>query len=540
MSRIGPYLVLIAEAFILTALIVLTRCANYRDVFVGNNIYFIDADCYARMTRVRLCAQHPGTSLRHHSFENFPEGTTPHTTAPLDYAILFVSSLLRPITTRPVDIAGAIISPLLAVASGWFLLWWARIVRLRYRWATLLIFCLSPILVHATALGRPDHHSLILFLIIVAVCVDWSLRLTASSGRSLVSGMAWALAVWVSAYEPLVLLGATVLATCAAIIFTLPNNGRPGRQNLVARLIRFGFDPLRRIRFIAFGVTIGCALLIERRIPTLSVAINDPLFHNWSQTIGELRSIPLLNPIWFRWAGWLILLAPLGVFLGGSSNNGRSLPLTIRILLVLTFFLTVWQSRWAYFFVLFLALTLPSVLQISRWAILTWTAFGLALWPVLQDWDETLWPSDTLAAVQLEQRQQAVELRELAVSLISAERHPFLAPWWLSPAIAYWSGQPGIAGSSHESLPGIEDSARFFLTENPAEAASLLRRRQVSRVIAYDARRVESNSAAVLGRAVPGQCMAEVLDQRSTTAPSFLLLESQNGTGKTFRVANKW
>src|SRR6266702_3319706 len=74
----------IIEIAVLSALILATRCANYQNVFVAGNIYFTDADCYARMTRVRMCAEHPGLILRHHDFENFPQGTTPHTTAPPD------------------------------------------------------------------------------------------------------------------------------------------------------------------------------------------------------------------------------------------------------------------------------------------------------------------------------------------------------------------------------------------------------------------------------------------------------------------------
>jgi len=50
------------------------------DVFVAGNIYFTDADCYARMTRVQMYSEHPGLVVRHHDFENFPTGTTPDTT----------------------------------------------------------------------------------------------------------------------------------------------------------------------------------------------------------------------------------------------------------------------------------------------------------------------------------------------------------------------------------------------------------------------------------------------------------------------------
>jgi hypothetical protein len=67
-ARIG---LAIVEITTLSALILAARCANYQDVFVAGNVYFTDADCYARMTRVRMCEKKPGLIVRHHDFENF-------------------------------------------------------------------------------------------------------------------------------------------------------------------------------------------------------------------------------------------------------------------------------------------------------------------------------------------------------------------------------------------------------------------------------------------------------------------------------------
>ena len=103
-----------------------TRCANYQDVFVAGNVYFVDADCYARMTRAQMVSEKPGLIIRHHPFENFPQGTTPHTTAPLDYLIVGLSLLLNPFTIHSLDLAGAFVSPSLALLGGWFLWWWSR------------------------------------------------------------------------------------------------------------------------------------------------------------------------------------------------------------------------------------------------------------------------------------------------------------------------------------------------------------------------------------------------------------------------------
>ena len=94
---------LLAQLIALTALVLATRCANRENAFVAGHVYFTDADCYARMTRVRICAEHLGTVVRHHDFENFPAGTSPHTTAPLDYLILLLALVLNPFTSQPID-----------------------------------------------------------------------------------------------------------------------------------------------------------------------------------------------------------------------------------------------------------------------------------------------------------------------------------------------------------------------------------------------------------------------------------------------------
>src|SRR5881398_3754144 len=161
------------------------------------------------MTRAQMCDAQPGLIVRHHAFENFPQGTTPHTTAPLDYLILGLSLLLKPFTAHALDLAGAFVSPLLALLGGWFLWWWSRRMRFGYRWVMLILYAISPILVHGTELGRPDHQSLLIVLVAIAICAGWSSQTLqpakAASARGLTSAAAWAVAIWVSAYEPLVL-----------------------------------------------------------------------------------------------------------------------------------------------------------------------------------------------------------------------------------------------------------------------------------------------------------------------------------------------
>ena len=47
-------------------------------------------------------------------------------------------------------------------------------MKFRYRWVMLILYAISPILVHGTELGRPDHQSLLILLVTIAICAEWS------------------------------------------------------------------------------------------------------------------------------------------------------------------------------------------------------------------------------------------------------------------------------------------------------------------------------------------------------------------------------
>jgi hypothetical protein len=514
------------EVTIVSALILATRSANYQDVFVAGNVYFIDADCYARMTRARMCQKTPGLILRHHDFENFPKGTTPHTTAPLDYLILALSMVIvaarPPVAPHDLDLAGAFISPLLALFGGWFLWWWSRRMKFRYGWVMLILYAISPILVHGAELGRPDHQSLLMLLVTIAICAEWRLRHDPTAGWGALSGIAWGLAIWISAYEPLLLFMLVI------VIDILEN-----RRSVLAKY--------RRPGWICFVLIIAIALLIERRIPSFSIFDSGEIFKNWSHSIGELAHVWPTNPIWLCWVGYFLLVAPFLIWSGLWKSRSKSDPslLFIVVILIATYFLTIWQARWAYFFALIFTIAVPALLEPIKSRAAVSIAFLFSILPILGDWDARLWPNEAEFARRIEQRNESMQLRELAINLRSSETRPFLAPWWLSPAIAYWSGQPGVAGSSHESLDGIEQSARFFLSQDWETARKILEDRRVAWVIAYDFERLARNSSAILGSGLPQYPLCFVLDRTPAQVPQFLILSAQNGAGKLYRTVER-
>ncbi|MGI8437512.1 MAG: hypothetical protein ACR2NX_11505 [Chthoniobacterales bacterium] len=501
------FALLLLELAIFSGLIAATRCANYADVFVGGQVYFVDADCYARMTRARLVAAHPGLVVRHHDFENFPAGTTPHTTAPLDYLIVGLAGLLGPFSAQALDLAGALISPLLALAGGWFLWWWSRRAKLRFRWVALLLFALSPILAHGTALGRPDHQALLLVLLLVALAAEWILKEEASRGWGMVSGLSWGLAGWVSRYEPAVFLAIVLLSE---------------RSKL--------FRAHRRPGWLAGGGVLLLAAVIERRWPQLPAPELHDFFLRWSATIGELRHVGLTNPSWWQWFGGFSLLAPLLLIIAAVKRKTPSA--TFAMLLVVAGALTIWQARWGYFLGVILCLTIPALVAFVRPRWLGTVLAVLAFAPFLSAWDAELWPNEQTQSQRGDARREAVAWRAAAATL----HGPFLAPWWLAPSAAYWSGQPSVAGSSHESLPGIVASARFYLATSPNDAAEILLAHGVRAVLAYDAARTAQNSAAILGVPVSPQALCFALDRAPSQAPRFLTLVGEDSAAKIYRI----
>src|SRR5207248_6834265 len=256
-------------------------------------------------------------------------------------------------TTHALDLAGAFISPLLALLGGWFLWWWSRRMNFRYGWFMLILYAMSPILVHGTELGRPDHQSLSILLVTIAMCAQWSIAEAAGASArvqrerwSIVSGAAWGLAIWNSAYEPLILF---VLVTLLLVL---------GDKTMATAKSRCA-------GWITFLVVVALALLVERRIPSLSIFYSDAIFKNWANTIGELAHVSPTNPIWLGWCGYLLLVAPILLWMRirdrtDGAHGLRSLP--IYVLLIATYFFTIWQARWGYFFVLIFALALPALL----------------------------------------------------------------------------------------------------------------------------------------------------------------------------------
>lgn len=474
-------------------------------------VIFADGDSHSRLHRAALVAASPGQIIRRHNFENHPSGIVPHATAPMDHLIVGLG-----IFVRPLDAAGAWISPLLGLITVLFLWFWARRLDLRPRGPMLLLFAISPAITHAFALGRPDHQSLLLALTTIALVSNLAMTRTAHPAWAWTSAAAWGLALWVSWFEPLILM------TAQEIVRTIVWRAKAWPQ------------VWRHAVWLVPAIAAASWAVEGFRSPWPDAEIRE-LFPRWAASIGELH-VPATGLI-FRWTGWLLAVAPLLLLWDWRKNRDRT-ALQVLLLLVIVGSLGAGQARWSPWLAMVFALSLPWALRPLGRTWLVWLVFILSLWPVGRAWESRTHPTPAEQARRKELVTEAVMLNEVARFLATQPTGGALAPWWISPALARLSGQPCVAGSSHQSLPGTADTARFYLATDNNAAQEILRRRQVRYIVTDAPERIIPTSAALLD-ITPSENPMIVRLARGRDIPSNLQPVFANAFHRVYKVRDE-
>lgn len=433
-------------------------------------IYQVEADAYARLARVQRILQGHGLIQNFHPQENYPDGIKPTTTFPFDLPILALYFPIHYFTAHALDWAGALVSPALYFALAIFIFWWSQNLTFRTRVALLFGIAAMPALVWATPFARPDHQSLDLVLFAAAFCLEWNRWREGNSPRAakifaIVAGILWGIAMWDSLYEPLLLF-------VIVVGFNLAMRRREQPGFLIAAIV---------ILAISFCVE---GLPLDR--PPREF---DPYLVRWLGTIAEVRPMSMLSAtIYFSPALWVV---PLFIFrylqLGPRKTEDWLLAFLSVVLIAITFT----QTRWFYFtgFVLLLLMAgwceREKIVWLRRVALVA-IVYGL-MWGI--DYD--------LNKMDQDEKKPTPQLRHIALSIDGPGG--ILAPWWLSPALLYYSGQPIVAGSSHMTIPGIVDTARYFTTNSWVEGDQILQKRHIRWVVVYLPERLIQNSQQILG-----------------------------------------
>jgi hypothetical protein len=452
----------------------------------------------------------------------------------MDYAIAGFSRVLLPVLAASgrlavlvpaaIDAAGALVGPLIGICISALIAVWvggllnAKGERCCGWWVAPLLFAVSPALVHATVFGRPDHQSLILVCMAVVFAAEERLirGVTSANAWAWTGGVGMGVGLWVSLFEPLVILG--VILVTGALFW---------RRSWTAAIRLRWFTGL--LVFFSIGLAVdGIHFVLPQ------TRWRDALLR-WGGTIGELRSLDSFLEL-SRWCGLAVWIVPLGLW---SAVRREGLEMMGWLLLVVALaVLSVWQIRWGAYFSLAVVFAAP-------WALASLTSYWrrvlvvlVSMWPIASEWDAMCFPKPAAAYTKHLARSEKINARRAAERLRSPDVEPFIAPWWHSPSIAYWSGQPAVAGSGHQGIAGIVDTARVYMSTEPATAREVFARRGVKWVVAADVSQVVQNSAAILGIAPPDEPLREVplaeLLWKPVLTPQWGLDGEQNVT--TFRL----
>ena len=338
---------------------------------------------------------------------------------------------------------------------------------------------MSPILLHGFAVGRPDHQSLVLLLTgsgILAETVLWTKR---GLWTSVWWGLSWGCALWVSWFEPLVLL---VLVLIVGFWFGAANawrgHGCPrlawlrlfSTPSLLEGLPELGLGGMRAPIFSVGDTDRRAAVLSTRSLQRSPGLAGCPCFfrfpwHGWYGSAAK-------SSAWL----WLTLLLSMGALTGGTPAGDTFLHLSG-------------------------ALAMPSVLAIIRQRWLGYSLFVVSLWPVASFWRENCFPKGRQRAGTCENLRESQQLREAAEAIKDLEGDGVLAPWWLTPQFVYWSGQIRRRGNfPRESGRNSRLRLSSLLRRMTRKQVGPSRRGTRTFVVVCDADRLLDNSYTVLGR----------------------------------------
>jgi hypothetical protein len=419
----------------------------------------VEADCYSQLARVQRILKGQGLIQNHFTVENWPEGLIPSTTAPFDYVILLLYAPLALLTKHPLDWAGALVSPALWIVLVFFwMLFRSREFNLVGRALLLIGSTALPAFIWATACGRPRHQSLILALMAMGLTAEyerWQIELSPKRAWNVFAGVVWGLACWTSLFEPAIVI-------TGLIVF-----------NLIVRR-------RENVRFLlSFGIVMLVALLLEGVHVFVPPEQYLGALQRWLGTIAEVQGIGFTSFIQQMTFLSFVTLVPFVSWRLWRRAGDRRTDLFLIMLTVLLAVLMFVQKRWVYYANLAELFLIVRYCQLSpmRWTRLVVLAiflFGIAYDNGLQIQGRIHAPANQPS------------LQMLQISNAMDGPGAIMAPWWLSPGLLYFSGQPIVSGSSHCGISGIVASAKFYAGTSFDEAARILAQRKVRWVVVWD------------------------------------------------------
>ena len=92
-------------------------------------------------------------------------------------------------------------------------------------------------------------------------------------------------------------------------------------------------------------------------------------------------------------------------------------------------------------------------------------AFG-SFWPIARWWEGWIFPMESRVAEAMEYREEMGQLRRIATGIRGGGIQPFLAPWYLSSAMSYWSMQPSVSRFTWLESTETDFATAFFASSD--------------------------------------------------------------------------
>lgn len=162
----------------------------------------VDTDSYMRLNRVIQLWQSGAWFDTVYPRINPPLGHEQHWTRPLDVWLLAGAWLASPAAgfEKALYWWAALTGPVLQIMTLCALVWAARpLLQRQWLWLLVLVFAAQPSIFQVFVLGRPDHHSAIVFLTTILIGLTIRLLLNPDRrGPAIWAGIVSALCIWIS------------------------------------------------------------------------------------------------------------------------------------------------------------------------------------------------------------------------------------------------------------------------------------------------------------------------------------------------------
>jgi len=401
--RLLPYLLMLSAVPVLWIALYVCNVPPYKR---GE---LVDSDCYTRLLRVtdlyRTGRWYDPVDLR----SNAPYGQTSHWTRPFDVLMLLGAAPIALVADFRSSLFwwGVVLSPILAFATIMALLWSTRpILGKKGSLSIGLIFLCQMTLLTCFRPGRPDHHSLLIFLFALSIGLTLRMILSPLNTRlCYMAGFVGALSMWISP-ESMVVVGMTLAALGLFWLWEDEDFLDKSLHYAVALFVATGvnliiergwhglfaqeYDRLSIVHFSVFGFIMALWItfsVVNRRtqvlhkrinrflsIPAgaamlaLAIFISFPKFYRgpfadmdprlaqlWISKINEMQPLLSKSPSWatlVQLTGSIILCVPFFAYLLFRRRHRKEARGWVYIFLATAVFgaLAIFQYiRWAYY-----------------------------------------------------------------------------------------------------------------------------------------------------------------------------------------------